>query len=66
MNRARRLTFNLELINNPARRAALFAAARKQNPAVDGYVGSDKAGNHYMQATGNSTPVIILSGASDE
>lgn len=53
------LQFDMELIKNPARREALFAAARAINPKVDGYVGTDEFGHHHMQERGNSTPIIV-------
>ncbi len=55
--------YNMALILNPARRAALFEAARKIDPRVEGYVGTDEDGNHHMQISGVNIDIVVPAAA---
>jgi hypothetical protein len=61
-----RTQFDAALIADPARRAALFAAARKIDPRVSGYTGSDSDGNHHMQVWGDAVDVVVPASALTE
>ena len=54
------LTFNMNAMIDPIRRADMFAAARAIDPRVDGYIGSDREGSDYFQALGVTDLCVIV------